>query len=235
MRRPLIAIPGRFAAKTSALRYEAEVTARALAEAVFAAGGEPLTMHPSAPGDVPERVAWAQGVLLPGGGDLAAHWTGQHPHPSLYDVDEEQDAFDLAVARHCLATGSPLLAICRGLQVVNAARGGRIVQDMDPHHRHRRHRVSIARDSRLHALAGPTVDVSCFHHQCIDRLGDGMRAVAHSEDGVIEAVEIDDLPGWFLGLQWHPEDLWNTDASVFHEFVSHSRASVAPPFHSTPT
>ncbi|GAA3383727.1 gamma-glutamyl-gamma-aminobutyrate hydrolase family protein [Cryptosporangium minutisporangium] len=232
--RPLIAIPARFSVSASALRFAAEVTARALAEAVFAAGGEPLTIHPHAPGrlvdsaEVAARLSFADGVLLPGGGDLAARWTGQDPHPTLYDVDEEQDAFDLAVARHCLGLGVPLLAICRGLQVVNAVRGGRLIQDMDDepagpsHHRHRRHVVATEPWSRLAELVGEKIEVSCYHHQCIAELGSGMRAVARSEDGVIEAVEIDALPGWFLGLQWHPED--TAQPAVFQALVAAARA-----------
>jgi putative glutamine amidotransferase len=130
-RRPLIAIPARFSPNATALRYEAEVTARALVQAVFAAGGEPVVVHPYAPHleiDVDaarERIWFADGVLLPGGGDVAAWWSGQQPHPTQYGVDEEQDAFDLAVARVALDDHLPLLAICRGTQIVNVALGGR--------------------------------------------------------------------------------------------------------------
>src|SRR6478735_9030743 len=112
-RRPRIAIPARFSTSASALRYAAEVTSRNLVEAVWAAGGEPLVLHPHAPGgraddaDVAQRLEVADGVLLPGGGDLAAHWSGQAQHATLYDVDDEQDAFDLAIARVCLAGGIP--------------------------------------------------------------------------------------------------------------------------------
>src|SRR5690348_8738234 len=99
-RRPLIAIPARFSASASALRFRAEVNAHKLIRAVYDAGGEPLTVHPSLPADdeeVRSRINFADGVLLPGGGDLAAHWAGQQKHVSQYDVDEVQDAFDLAV------------------------------------------------------------------------------------------------------------------------------------------
>jgi putative glutamine amidotransferase len=233
--RPRIAIPARFAERTSALRYAAEVTSRNLLDAVFAAGGEPLVLHPHAPGgevddaDVADRLTVADGVLLPGGGDLAAHWTGQSPHPSLYDVDDEQDAFDLAVARVCLETGVPLLAVCRGLQVVNAVRGGRVVQDMDEafgterHHRHRVHSVAVEDGSLLSRVIGTKVEVSCYHHQSLAELGEGMRAVAHAEDGVVEGVQIDEAPGWFLGVQWHPEDTWAVEApqrAVFEALVA---------------
>jgi putative glutamine amidotransferase len=228
MGRPKIAIPARFSTSASALRYAAEVTSRNLVEAVFAAGGEPLVIHPHAPGGVADdaetsqRLSGFDGVLLPGGGDLAAHWSGQTDHASLYDVDDEQDAFDLAVARVTLAAGVPLLAVCRGLQVVNAARGGTVVQDMDEGHRHRVHVVAVDPGSILAGVVGEKVDSSCYHHQCLDRLGTGMYAVARSEEGVVEAVELADTPGWFLGVQWHPEDTWSTDPaqlSVFRSLV----------------
>jgi len=238
MSRPRIVLPARFSESASALRYRAEVTARALIEAVWAAGGEPLVLHPSAPGgvadrdEVAERLSVADGVLLPGGGDLAARWTGQEPHATLYDVDEEQDAFDLAVARVALDRGLPLLAICRGLQVVNAHLGGTVVQDMDStygekrHHRHRVHTVAIEAGSALADAIGDKTEVSCYHHQCLDRLGEGLRVSARADDDVIEAVELDRATGWFLGVQWHPEDTWaqnDAQLGIFRALVDASR------------
>jgi putative glutamine amidotransferase len=235
-RRPRILVPARYSASASALRYAAEVSSRNLVEAVHAAGGEPLVVHPDAPGgraaddEVAGRLELADGVLLPGGGDLAAHWSGQEPHASEYDVDEEQDAFDLAVARVSLARGIPLLAVCRGLQVVNAARGGTVVQDMAEHaplrhHRHHRHVVKVEPGSRLAGLLPEPAEVSCYHHQCLDTLGRGLEAVAWSADGVVEAAEIRDAAGWFLGLQWHPEDTWQADPQQFALFSALVEAS----------
>lgn len=238
-RRPLIAIPARFSASASALRHEAVVASRSLITAVHAAGGEPLMMLPSAPGgvaddaEVARRLAYADGVLLPGGGDISAHWSGQHHHPTLYDVDEEQDAFDLAVARAALAGGLPTLAICRGLQIVNVAHGGRLVQDMESHadepmahHRHHRHDITVSHRSLLGSIVGERVHASCYHHQCLAELGDGMRVVARSEEGVVEAAELEDHDGWFLGIQWHPEDTWQDDpvqVGIFTAFVDACR------------
>ena len=129
IRRPLIVIPARFSPGATALRYEAEVTARALVVAVFAAGGEPVVVHPYAPDhevDVDaarERIWFADGVLLPGGGDVAASWFGQQPHPTQYGVDEEQDAFDLAVTHVHSATTSRywLSAEARSLSMLRSA------------------------------------------------------------------------------------------------------------------
>ena len=235
-RRPLILIPARFSESASALRYQADVTARNLVAAVFAAGGEPLVVHPHAPegvvpDDIGERLAIADGVLLPGGGDLAARWSGQESHETEYDVDEEQDAFDLAVASFALSQGIPLLSICRGTQVVNVGRGGTLIQDMDSHdsqikhHRHHVHDVTVE-ESRLRGIVGQGVEVSCYHHQCIDRLGEDLVVTARSEEGVIEAVEMPSAPGFYVGVQWHPEDTWRTDAkqlALFEALVAAAR------------
>jgi len=217
-RRPLVAIPGRFSESASALRYGALVTARALSRAVLDAGGEPLTVHPSAPdgelspAHVAERLSFAEAVLLPGGGDIHPRRYGQAvASDQVYDVDDEQDAFDLAVARWALQVGVPLLAVCRGLHVVDVALGGALEQDMTDPHRYVVHELSVAPDSLLHRIAGPSVTASCYHHQRITRLGRGLRATAWAEDGSMEAVESDEAAGWFLGVQWHPEDSVRTD------------------------
>lgn len=236
VRRPLIAIPARFSASAAALRYAADVTARALVDAVYAAGGEPLVVHPVAPGaevDVAaaaERLWFADGVLLPGGGDLASRWSGQEDHHTQYDVDEEQDAFDLAVARYALDQGVPLLAICRGNQVVNVGLGGDLVQDLGERaHRHVVQPVAVERGSALAAIVGECPEISCFHHQALGRLGVGLRAVAHAPDGVTEAVELDGA-GWYVGVQWHPEDTAATDlrqAAIFGALVDAARSYAA--------
>ncbi|MFJ2739916.1 gamma-glutamyl-gamma-aminobutyrate hydrolase family protein [Streptomyces sp. NPDC087440] len=215
--RPLIGLPNRFAATTSALRYAAEVTARALVDAVWRAGGEPFMLHPYAPdgvadpAEVAARVARCDGVLLPGGGDLAPQAYGAHDtHDSVYDVDAEQDAFDLAVAHAALDAGLPLLAVCRGLQVVNVALGGTLQQDMGgPEHEHRHlvHPVTLTPDSVVARAAGADkVDASCYHHQRVDALGSGLVATALASDGTIEALELPHAQGWFTAVQWHPED-----------------------------
>ncbi|MFF4763040.1 gamma-glutamyl-gamma-aminobutyrate hydrolase family protein [Streptomyces sp. NPDC001292] len=232
--RPLIAIPARFSATTSALRFAAEVNARALIEAVWRAGGEPVNIHPADPAghDVAARLARFDGVLLPGGGDLAPHRYGAaDTHDSVYDVDDLQDAFDLEVARRALESGVPLLAVCRGLQVVNTVLGGTLHQDMGgpgQDHRHVRHPVSLAPGS---ALAGITradkVEASCYHHQHINRLGEGLTVTARAADGTVEGVERASGTGWFAAVQWHPEDTAHEDPAqqrLFDALVEAARA-----------
>ncbi|MGW2700322.1 gamma-glutamyl-gamma-aminobutyrate hydrolase family protein [Streptomyces sp. NPDC001340] len=228
--RPLIAVPARFSATTSALRYAAEVNARALIEAVWRAGGEPASIHP-AESDVAARLARFDGVLLPGGGDLAPHRYGAATtHDSVYDVDELQDAFDLQVARHALDLGLPLLAVCRGLQVVNVALGGSLEQDMGgPEHEHRHlvHPVRIRRGTLLEEATGAEkADASCYHHQRVDRPGQGLTVTATAADGTVEGLELPGAQGWFTAVQWHPEDTAHEDPAqqgLFDALVSAAR------------
>ncbi|MFE1883994.1 gamma-glutamyl-gamma-aminobutyrate hydrolase family protein [Streptomyces diastatochromogenes] len=230
--RPLIAVPARFSATTSALRYAAEVNARALIEAVWRAGGEPASIHP-AQSDVAARLARFDGVLLPGGGDLAPHRYGAATtHDSVYDVDDLQDTFDLRVARHALDAGLPLLAVCRGLQVVNVALGGSLEQDMGgPEHEHRHlvHPVRIRRGTLLERATGAEkADASCYHHQRVDRLGHGLTVTATATDGTVEGLELPDARGWFTAVQWHPEDTAHEDPAqqgLFDALVGAARRS----------
>ncbi|OXY92490.1 gamma-glutamyl-gamma-aminobutyrate hydrolase family protein [Streptomyces diastatochromogenes] len=238
-RRPLIAVPARFSASAAALRYAAEVNARALIEAVYRAGGEPLTMHPHAPGghadpdEIARRLERCDGLLLPGGGDLApSRYEAAEAHASVYDVDDEQDAFDLALARHALDTGLPVLAICRGLQVVNTALGGTLRQTMggpETDHRPRMHPIAIAAGSLLAGVLGvEKAQISCYHHQCLDRVGAGLSVIATADDGTVEAVERPGAAGWFLGVQWHPEDTAPHDPSQQELFAALIAAACRP-------
>jgi putative glutamine amidotransferase len=201
---------------------------------VHDAGGEPLSLLPWPDGAtvsdevVAERLSFADGVLLPGGGDLHPATYGQGlGSEHVYDVDELQDAVDLAVARWAMASGVPLLGVCRGLHVVNVALGGSLEQHMaDPHREVVRkeveHRVGAASGSwPAGVTVGDELSVSCYHHQRVARLADGLQPLAEAADGTIEAVGRPDSRGWFLGVQWHPEDTPHDpqQAAVMRAFV----------------
>lgn len=246
---PLIAVPARFSSSASALRYAAVVNARAVLEGVARAGGEPLTVLPrrlaadpqSDPARAVEEIdgllGWAGGVLLPGGGDLHPGRYGQPiASDAVYDVDHVQDEFDLAVARWALDAGVPLLAVCRGMQVVNVALGGTLFQHMDDPHQGRLHEVRLD-DGLAAGVFGAEVTVSCFHHQCVDRLGEGLNVVGRAGDGTAEAFERPGSPGWFLGVQWHPEDTASCEPeqqAAFGALVAAARARAAVPWQQRP-
>ncbi|MFD0660177.1 gamma-glutamyl-gamma-aminobutyrate hydrolase family protein [Thermocatellispora tengchongensis] len=201
---------GRRAAKVSGLRFSATVAAEAVCEAVFAAGGEPLVLHGAdraALAELPRRLSRFAGLVLPGGSDLDPAHYGQERAPETEPDHPDQDALDLAVIRAVLTLGTPTLAICRGLQVVNTVCGGTLLQHLPPGpvpHLDGIHEVAAEPGSALAALVGTRpYRVSSYHHQVVDRLGTGLRVAARSPDGRVEAVE---RPG-LLAVQWHPEDL----------------------------
>ena len=185
--------------------------------AVTRAGGMPVIMSPQ-PGEVvPELVARFDGILIPGGPDVDPSMYGREPHPKLGPTWPEVDRFEAAVVREAEARGLPLLAICRGMQLLNVAHGGTLHQHLPDHPgddvAHRRaadgdpeatHDVRMEVGSRLaRILEREGAHVNSYHHQAPDGLGDGLRAVAHAPDGVIEGVEGSD--GFLLGVQWHAE------------------------------
>lgn len=219
MSRPLIAVPARLAASTSALRYSAAVNAQALLTMVHHAGGEPLSLLPWPDGDtlehdaLAERMSFVDGVLLPGGGDVDPARYGQAVSSEhVYDVDSLQDGVDLAIARWALDHEVPLFAVCRGLHVVNVALGGSLEQHMAQPHREVvrkevQHRVGVeGAPWPTGVTVADELEVSCYHHQRVDRLADSLTPLARAADGTIEAVTRPGHAGWLLGVQWHPED-----------------------------
>jgi len=204
--RPRIAIPARFADSTSATRYSGIVTARKLAELVWAAGGEPLTFLPVVGVPWSERLEGIGGVLLPGGGDVDPRLYGEAPQRSeLYGIDPVQDQTDMELVRFSLESSIPLLTICRGTQLANVALGGSLIQHMQiPHINHRSNVEFKIVDPTL-GNSSSMISVSCFHHQSIDRLGREITPLGFAQEGHVEAVRYPSRT-WAFGLQWHPED-----------------------------
>jgi len=223
--RPKIAIVGRFTDHASAIRSLGVVSARRLLEAVWAAGGEPITFLPVENPNWAERLQGIQGVLIPGGGDIDPKWYGEDPDTQeLYGVDDLQDENDFSIARYAFDNGIPVLAICRGFQLVNVLMGGSLVQHMDKDHRHHIHSVKIDKDSEGLGLTNPVLECSCFHHQAIKELGKGLEVLARAEEGHVEAFKIE-AKAWSYGVQWHPEDNYTTNQQqmeLFTKFVSES-------------
>jgi putative glutamine amidotransferase len=228
--RPRIAILARFAENTSATRYAGVITARRLAELVWAAGGEPLTMLPVAGSNWSERLRGIDGVLMPGGADINPKTYGQEiTSEHVYDVDDLADETDISLASYALENSIPFFAICRGLQITNVALGGTLIQHMDSPHQH--HVADVTFDSSADelGLTTPTVQASCFHHQMIDHVSPKLKVIARSAEGYVEAVKID-APGWAFGVQWHPEDNYDTDPAqleMLRTFINEAKKASA--------
>ena len=210
--------------------------------ALAAAGGAPVVMPPIDPDAVPSFLAGLAGVCLSGGPDVDPQWYGAQRHPKLGPTEPEVDRFELAVVREAERLGMPLLAICRGAQVLNVAHGGDVIQDLADKAvgsvRHRRdeptdpvvwHEVDVKHGSLLaRALGAERLEVNSFHHQAPGRVGDGLRVVARAPDGIVEGLE---APGaeFELGVQWHPEGFADRpeQAALFAAFVEAARRYAA--------
>lgn len=182
--------------------------------AIELAGGVPLLIPPQVSlSTLTAVMAMADGLVLTGGGDVNPARYGEEPHPAVTGVSDERDAVENAVLSLALDRGLPILAICRGMQILNVALGGTLIQDLPSqcsgnvvHDPRNAHSVNVAPQSRLAGVMATTVaEVNSRHHQAVNDLGEGVRAVAWAPDGIVEGVELDGQ--WVVGVQWHPEDL----------------------------
>jgi putative glutamine amidotransferase len=204
------------------------------ARAVEEAGGLPVVLPPLETGAIGALVDRLSGICLSGGPDLDPAAYEAAPDPHLGPVEPDLDAFELAVARRADQLGIPVLGICRGCQALNVARGGTLHQHLPdvtdgsiPHRqtasgREPTHSVRIEPGSRLAEIVGDDeLAVNSFHHQAVDRLGRGLRAVAWAPDGTIEGIESDG-PAFYLGVQWHVETLvhFERHAALFDALVA---------------
>ncbi len=165
-----------------------------------------------------ELLSRFDGLMLPGGGDVDPSRSGAGDHPAIYGVDADRDRFELGLLAAAIELGRPVLAVCRGMQLMNVAFGGTLhahlpeVPDLlvhgDPGEgRSAFHPVEIEPSSRLQEVFGEARVDAClsWHHQGIDRVGVGLRTVGTSSDGLVEALEVASDDAWVVGVQWHPE------------------------------
>jgi putative glutamine amidotransferase len=170
---------------------------------------------PPCPRDPGQVLDVLDGLVITGGPDLDPDLYAAARHPMTGPPRPDRDAWELALAERALAVGLPLLAICRGVQVLNVALGGTLHQHLPDVVGHQGHRpavgqmgttaVSLQPGSTFSEILGQTTSVLCHHHQAIDRIGRGLLPVGYASDGTIEAVECTEHP-FGLGIQWHPED-----------------------------
>ncbi len=219
-------------------RRPSAVLAEEYYELVAQAGGRPVLLPPvrRAPGGpeagAAEVVDALDALVLVGGGDVDPDRWGGPAHGANYGVDPGRDAAEAALLGAALAAGRPVLAICRGIQVLNVLRGGTLVPHLPDHLGHARHQeipgvfedVEVATEpgTALARILGPRATVRCSHHQAVDRPGRGLVVAARAVDDpeVVEAVELPEHP-FCLGVQWHPEE--SDDVRLFAALVDASR------------
>lgn len=236
--RPIIGIAGDALTQPSAKidLNQADYVPRAIKQAVLKVGGLPVILPFSDDLQLTEEIAeqladTIDGLILPGGPDVAPIVYHEEPIPQLGAVIYAEDLFETALIKAILQNKKPIFAICRGIQILNVALGGNLYQDLavqypDLKIQHKQqsfgnypiHHVKIDPDSQLAELLGKTAFVNSRHHQAIKMLAPVLKVVAKSADGVIEAVESrqNDL---ILGVQWHPENLWQDDPTQLRLFA----------------
>jgi gamma-glutamyl-gamma-aminobutyrate hydrolase PuuD len=205
--------------------------------AIEHAGGRPLLVPPSEDG-IEETLDAFDGVIFSGGSDLDPEMYGQEAHPETYGIVEQRDRAELALLEAALARDMPVLAICRGSQVLNVALGGDLVQHLpdvvgDQKHKHTPgeyadHEVDVHPETRLGSLLGERAPVKSHHHQGFGRLGEGLQEAARADDGTVEALE-DPSRRFTVGVLWHPEA--GDDLRLFEELVAEAeryREAVEP-------
>ena len=211
-------------------------------ESVRRAGGEPRVLSI----DAPPSLDGLDGILFTGGGDVDPVHYHETRHSKTNEPDAARDAFELALAKLALAEDTPLLAICRGLQVVNVAAGGTLIQDIpsevnqglghqvDTPSFAIAHEVWVTPGSALSRVMqeeladGDVLQVNSRHHQAVDRTASGFSVAATAPDGVVEAIERPEAR-FCIAVQWHPENFWRTGEfrSLFEEFVK-AAESIGP-------
>lgn len=217
----------------------------AYVNAVQQAGGVAVLLAPQH--DVSARAELLKlldGVLLTGGDDVDPARFGEPRHPATGDVSPARDELEIELCHRALEQGRPLLAICRGLQVLNVALGGSLHQDIpsapgSPFDHSQKelqqtrrdqpvHHVKVQEGSRLAKILGTLeVDVNSFHHQALNVLGRGLTPVAWSPDGIVEGAEMQDGGRFVVGVQWHPEELVGHDPAARNLFAALVQTALA--------
>ncbi|MEV4473504.1 gamma-glutamyl-gamma-aminobutyrate hydrolase family protein [Nonomuraea salmonea] len=228
MSRPLIGVTAYFeAARWGDWVREAVLSPPSYAKMVGRAGGAPVVLPPIAPSAVDDYVSGLRGVVLAGGAELAADTYNGEQDPRADEPQPQRDRFELALARAAIRADVPVLAIGRGMHVLNVAQGGTLIpwlSDVLDSDRHAEpdggHVIQVSVTSKLGKAVGDRVEVSAPHRQSVRRLGTGLLAVAWAEDQIVEGIELQGHR-FGVGVQWHPER--GTDTRLFDAFIEAAR------------
>lgn len=231
---PIIGITGRPQQVPAAgIQVRAYLTTHTYSDSVKNAGGIPILLIPVDDEQVDHVLDHIDGLMLTGGGDVSPTAYGGAGHDSVFGVDDERDAFELSLVHKAMSRSMPTMAICRGLQVVNVALGGTLVQDLPSHRGAHDHDVTgegayephsealIEPGCRIAAILGEGLHrINSIHHQAVEELGAGLRVVASAPDGTIEAIEPTDDSWPLIAVQWHPEFLGMRNHGESHDLFA---------------
>jgi putative glutamine amidotransferase len=236
MGRPIIGITGELeAARWRTWIREAVVSPVSYTRAVERAGGAPVILPPVPSDSVPSLIAKIDALVVAGGRDIDPSLYNQAPHGQTDAPDHRRDRFEIIMIRAAIDADLPFLAICRGMHILNVARGGTLTQHLpdrlgseshkpDPV-KMTTHDVQVSEASKLGRVLGAAARVPAAHHQAIDRIGSGLLSVAWTPDEVVEAVELQGHR-FGIGVQWHPEE--GDDARIFEALMAAATAKTAP-------
>jgi len=204
--------------------------------AIRESGGIPVVLPNTDPSPeaIEDYLTRLDALLLPGGADIPPSEYGEEPHPTVKVLSDARFGFEKAMGKAWIErTDKPLLGICLGSQWINVLHGGSLVQDIpsefNANHRDTTHKVTVEPDSRLGGIFGESeFEVNSLHHQAVRKVGKGLRIVARSPEGIVEATESVDPNRFLIGVQWHPEKLMPEDqrqAKLLKAFVEAARES----------
>jgi putative glutamine amidotransferase len=233
VKKPIIGITGAYVKKNE--HMEGVYVHHDYHKTVASNGGIPIILPYINAEIAIETLQLCDGIILSGGEDVDPQFYGQDPHPQLGPTIPERDLVEIAIAKYATQNKIPLLAICRGVQILNVALGGSLVQDIPSQvnepiqhsqiveRRRDTHWVTVDESSKLFQVVGiDKIRVNSLHHQALGTLADELRVVALSSDGIIEAVESKNPDTFLLGVQWHPESMASSNRlmnNLFQEFI----------------
>jgi putative glutamine amidotransferase len=237
MGRPIIGITGELeAARWRTWIREAVISPVSYARAVERVGGAPVILPPVPSSSVPSLIAKIDALVVAGGRDVDPSLYEEAPHEQTDAPDHRRDRFEILMIRAAIDADLPFLAISRGMQILNVARGGTLIQHLPDRLGSEIHKpdpvkltihdAQISAASKLGRVLGATAQVPAAHHQAIDRIGNGLLNVAWTPDQIVEAVELQGHK-FGIGVQWHPEE--GDDGRLFEALVAAAKTAPAPP------